>query len=234
MKNEINFETFLYYSDQKLSISVQQSNKDTGFYEKSNILDNNQNNLQLARLDEFLDLNIFKIEKSLKRFIKNVILIVDHQELLKIKLSLKKRNYGNVLNGNLLSPLLKEARSQIKENYSDKIITHMIIDRYLLDGKYFSYLPENIRCENICLDLDFICLSKDFIKKFEQSLSRYQIKIQQIISADYVKSYFKGDEIDIFSMSKKIIQGHNRNEILLIPKKTSNKGFFEKFFNFFN
>ena len=91
MENEINFETFLYYSDQKLSISVQKSNKDREFYEKSNILDENQNNLQLAKLDEFLDLNIFKIEKSLKKFIKNVILIVDHQELLKIKLSLKKK-----------------------------------------------------------------------------------------------------------------------------------------------
>ena len=91
MENDINFETFLYYSDQKLSISVHQSNKDSRFYEKSSILDKNQNNLQLAKLDEFLDLNIFKIEKSLKRFIKNIILIIDHQELLKIKLSLKKK-----------------------------------------------------------------------------------------------------------------------------------------------
>ena len=110
----------------------------------------------------------------------------------------------------------------------------MVIDKYLIDGKYFSYLPENIKCENLCLDIDFICLSEDFVKKFEQSLSKYQIKIKQIISADYIKDYFKGDEIDIFSMCQKIIQGHNRNEILLVPKKTKNKGFFEKFFNLFS
>ena len=234
MGNENNYETFLYYSDKKLSISVQQSYKDFKFYEKSIILDDNQNNLRLIKLDEFLDANVFKIEKSLKKFIKNIILIIDHQELLKITLSLKKKNYGNFLESNSLSPLLKDARNQIKESYNDKVITHMIIDKYFIDGELFSHLPENIKCENVCLDLDFICLSKDFVQKFEQSLSRYQTKIKQIISADYMRNYFKDDKIDIFSMCKKIIKGQNRNEILLVPKKTKNSGFFEKFFNFFN
>ena len=234
MKNEDNFEVFLYYSDYKLSISVRQIFNESKFYERSIVLDKNQNNLRLDELDEFLDLNIFKIEKSLKRFIKNITLIIEHQELLKITLSLKKKNYGNNLSSILISSLLKDARNQIKENNNNRIITHMVIDKYLIDGKYFSHLPENIKCENLCLDIDFICLSEDFVKKFEQSLSKYQIKIKQIISADYIKDYFKGDEIDIFSMCQKIIQGHNRNEILLVPKKTKIKGFFEKFFNLFS
>ena len=234
MKNEDNFEVFLYYSDYKLSISVRQIYNESKFYERSIVLDKNQNNLRLDELDEFLDLNIFKIEKSLKRFIKNITLIIEHQEFLKITLSLKKKNYGNNLSSILISSLLKDARNQIKENNNNRIITHMVIDKYLIDGKYFSHLPENIKCENLCLDIDFICLSEDFVKKFEQSLSKYQIKIKQIISADYIKDYFKGDEIDIFSMCQKIIQGHNRNEILLVPKKTKIKGFFEKFFNLFS
>ena len=234
MKNEDNFEVFLYYSDYKLSISVRQIFNESKFYERSIVLDKNQNNLRLDELDEFLDLNIFKIEKSLKRFIKNITLIIEHQEFLKITLSLKKKNYGNNLSSILISSLLKDARNQIKENNNNRIITHMVIDKYLIDGKYFSHLPENIKCENLCLDIDFICLSEDFVKKFEQSLSKYQIKIKQIISADYIKDYFKGDEIDIFSMCQKIIQGHNRNEILLVPKKTKIKGFFEKFFNLFS
>ena len=110
----------------------------------------------------------------------------------------------------------------------------MIIDKYYIDGEYFSFLPEKIKCENVCVDLVFICLSEDFIKKFEQSFNKYQIKIKQIISADYIKNYFKDEETDIFSMCQKMILGHNKNEILLIPKKTQNKGIFEKFFNFFS
>tara|TARA_E500000178_G_scaffold106804_1_gene106541 strand:- start:492 stop:1196 length:705 start_codon:yes stop_codon:yes gene_type:complete len=234
MNNENNFETFLYYSDKRLSISVQQSDKDSKFYEKSVLLDENLNNLHLDKFNEFLNSNIFKIEKSLKKFIKNITLIIDHKELFKITLSLKKKIYGNPLNNDSLSSLLKDARNQIKENYNDKIITHMIVDKYLIDGKYFSNLPEKIKCENVCVDLYFICLSEDFIKKFEQIFSKYQIKIKQILSADYIKDCFKDDEIDIFSMCKKIIQGHNKNEILLVPKKIKNKGFFEKFFNFFS
>ena len=234
MRNEDNFETFLYYSDNKLSISAQQRYKDSKFYEKSVFLDKNQNNLKLDELDEFLDLNIFKIEKSLKRFIKNITLIIEHQELLKITLSLKKKNYGKLLSISSLSSLLKDARNQIKENNNNNIIIHMVIDKYFIDGKYFSYLPENIECENLCLDLNFICLSEEVVKKFEQSLNKYQIKIKQILSADYIKDYFKSDEIDIFSMCKKMTQGYNSNEILLVPKKTKIKGFFEKFFNFFS
>ena len=91
MKNEDNFEVFLYYSDNKLSISVRQIYNESKFYERSIVLDKNQNNLKLDELDEFLDLNIFKIEKSLKKFIKNITLIIEHQELLKITLSLKKK-----------------------------------------------------------------------------------------------------------------------------------------------
>ena len=234
MVNENNFETFLYYTDKKLSISVRQVYKNIKFYERSIILDENQDSLQLGKLDEFLESNIFNIEKSLKRFVKDITVIVDHHELLKITLSFKKKNYGNLLSINSLNSLLKDSRNQIKDNYKNKIITHMMIDKYFIDGKYFSYLPENIKCENICLDLEFICLSDDFIKKFEESLSRYQIKIKQIISADYIKKYFKDSETDIFSMCRKIMQGHNRNEILLVHKKRKNKGFFEKFFNFFS
>ena len=234
MINKNNFEAFLYFSNKKLSLCIQQRDKDSKFYEKSVKLDDNLNNLHLDELNEFLNSNIFTIEKSLKRFIKNIILIIDHKELLTITLSQKKKNYGNLLNVNSLRSLLKDARNQIKENYNDKIITHMIINKYFIDGEYFLHFPENLRFENLCVDIDFICLSEDFIKKFELLLSRYQIKIQHIISANYARNYFKDDEIDVFLMCKKIKQGHNKNEILFIPKKSRNRGFFEKFFNFFN
>ena len=39
---------------------------------------------------------------------------------------------------------------------------------------------------------------------------------------------------DLFDMSKKIINGYNKNEVKLVRKKTRNKAFFEKFFDFFS
>ena len=94
---------------------------------------------------KFLSSNILQIEKYLKRFIKKIILIIDHEEPFKIKLSLKKKSYGNSLNDKSLALLLKDARSQIKENYDDKVIAHMIIDKYLVDENSFTSLPDNVK-----------------------------------------------------------------------------------------
>ena len=35
-------------------------------------------------------------------------------------------------------------------------------------------------------------------------------------------------------MTKKIIDGHNKNEVKLVNKTPKNKGFFEKFFDLFS
>ena len=41
-------------------------------------------------------------------------------------------------------------------------------------------------------------------------------------------------DVDYYRISKEVINGSNKNEILLIDKIQKNRGFFEKFFNFFN
>ena len=51
---------------------------------------------------------------------------------------------------------------------------------------------------------------------------------------EYVKSIENEDQDDLLKMSLKIIDGYNENEVLIIPKLIKNKGFFERFFNFFS
>ena len=110
----------------------------------------------------------------------------------------------------------------------------MIITQYIINDKKYDYLPKDIDSEYICLDIDFICFSREYLKKLEKILNKYHIKIKQFVSANYIKKCFKNDEIDIFSMCEKIIDGYNKNEIFLVPKYKKNNGFFEKFFNFFS
>ena len=234
MNNKNDFETFLYISNKKISISVRKKYKDYEFYENTINLTNNLNDKDLSQLNEFLNLNIIKIERSLKKFIKKIILIIDHQELLMIKLSLKKKFYGNLIDKETLGSLLNTARNQVKENHKGKTITHMIIDNYNIDDKFFSSLPENMKCQNLCMDINFICFSEKFLMKIKESLNVYQIEIQQILSASYLRDNFKDSTEDIYSMGQKIIDGHNSNEILFVRKIRKNLGFFERFFNFFN
>ena len=238
MNNENSFETFLYISKKKISILIWKNDTKDKLYENEFILKNESINSELSQLEKFLSSNIIQIEKYLKKFIKNIILIIDHEEPFKIKLSLKKKNYGNILNDKSLGLLLKDARSQIKENYNDKIITHMIIDKYLIDENSYSSLPDNIKFDNLSLEINFVCYSKDLFNELKKELGKYHIEIKQILSASYIRDYFsineKNEKMDIFSKCQKIIDGHNNNEILLVRKTRKNQGFFEKFFNFFS
>ena len=47
-------------------------------------------------------------------------------------------------------------------------------------------------------------------------------------------THIQPEDDDIYLMSEKLIDGYNKNEILLINKNQENQGFFEKFFNFFS
>jgi len=238
MNNENSFETFLHISKKKISILVWKNDTKNKLYQNEFILKNESFNSELIQLEKFLSSNILQIEKYLKRFIKKIILIIDHEEPFKIKLSLKKKSYGNSLNDKSLALLLKDARSQIKENYNDKVIAHMIIDKYLVDENSFTSLPDNIKFDNLSLEINFVCYSKDLFNELKKELGKYHIEIKQILSASYIRDYFsingKNEKMDIFSKCQKIIDGHNNNEILLVRKTRKNQGFFEKFFNFFS
>ena len=70
-------------------------------------------------------------------------------------------------------------------------------------------------------------------REIEIILKKYHISINRILSANYVKQFLTPEDNNIFSISKKIIDGHNPNEVILLEKTDKNQGFFEKFFNFF-
>ena len=84
------FETFLYISKNKYQIFV---------YDKINLKNlyneeiKNDDEIELTNLSKFLDYNIYKIEKMIKNFIRNIILIIEDDKLLNIGISLKKKIY---------------------------------------------------------------------------------------------------------------------------------------------
>ena len=65
-------------------------------------------------------------------------------------------------------------------------------------------------------------------------LQKYQIKISNYIDGNYVKNFFKDEEIELSLASHKLINGCNDNEVVIVPKNSENKGFFERFFYLFS
>ena len=233
IKNEL-FETYLLISSKKFVISVYQNNKPESLIEKKIELEKKFYLNDLDILKKFLDDNIFKIEKTLNSFIKSIYLIIDLDNFFPIQISVKKSNYNNKLDVETLSYLLNDAKNQCLKTYNGKKIIHMIIENYVLDSEVFSEFPQDKICQDFHIEIKLICFSEKMIKILEEIFKSFQISIKKIIDAKYVKNSFDDKNINMFEMVRKILSGHNLNEIFLVEKTNKNRGFFEKFFNFFN
>ena len=82
------FETFLYISKSKYQIFVYDKNNLKNLYHKEIEKDDE---IELNILSKFIDDNIYKIEKMIKDFIRNIILIIEDDKVLDICISLKKK-----------------------------------------------------------------------------------------------------------------------------------------------
>ena len=234
MNKNLNFETYLLASPKKFLISVKKKDNFEKIYQKEKNFENDLEILKLNYLNEFLNDNIYKAEKHLDNFIKDINLILDCNLFFRVQLSLKMNNYGDLLKKKNLNHLIIEAKNQCRNTLRNKKIIHVIIDNYFVDNKIYKFMPQNLNCNFFSIDVSFICLPIDFLKAFEVVINKYQISINKIISYKYIKELFLDKNLDIIKMAKDTIDGYNQNEVVLVDKKLKKEGFFEKFFHFFN
>jgi hypothetical protein len=234
MSENLNFESYLFLSPKKFIILINEGINNTEIYKKELFVENNLNQINYEILDTFLKSNIFYIEKKIKNFINKFHLIIDSDKFFITQISSKRKNNKNYLSKDEIIYSLNEIKDSCKKTLEDRKIIHMIIEKFVIDNKVFFTLPKNLKCENFSIDVKFISLSENFVKDLENILKKYQISIDKILSANYVKNFFAQDEHNLFLSSKKLIDGYNENEIQFVTKTLKNKGFFEKFFNLFS
>ena len=217
------FEIFLYISKNKYQIFVYDKNNLKNLYYEEIESDGE---IELNILSKFIDDNIYKIEKMIKDFIRNIILIIENDKVLDIGISLKKKNYEKNIDQKQLENSLVEVKDIFKENYQELIIMHMIIVE-----KQNSYLLNNTSNKNdyIFLEVNFISILNNFTFNFNKLLENHQIKIKRYMSGDYIKSFLdkeSKESLDLFVMANKLNDGLNKNEVQLVSKVKENKGFF--------
>jgi len=95
MIEETNFETFLYLSRKQYVIFVDDKKTLKNLYkEEIKIFDEiHQDNL--SYLSKFLDQNIYRIEKLVGNFIKDITLIIENDKVLNIDIGIKKKIIHN-------------------------------------------------------------------------------------------------------------------------------------------
>tara|TARA_Y100000816_G_C26097340_1_gene580934 strand:+ start:780 stop:1469 length:690 start_codon:yes stop_codon:yes gene_type:complete len=202
-------------------------------FNKEIIFNHQELNENFEKLQNFLDHNIIEIEKKLKSYVKEINLIVDDVNFISIDMS-STHNFKNTLNElNNLTTSLVDLKNNIKQHIFNYEIIHLIINRFIIGKESYFSVPNDIKDENVFLEIRFICLKLDTYKKYQEIFAKYQINIKNILNYEYVNSFKNSDQDNLFNISEKLINGSNQNEILFINKTAKNKGFFEKFFDFF-
>ena len=234
MIEEADFETFLYLSRKRYAIFVNDQKTLKSLYkEEIKIVDKIQQD-DLSLLTKFLDENIYRIEKLVGNFIKDITLIIEHDEIINVDIGIKKKNYTQFLNHNYLKNDLTEVKDLFKTSYPNQVIMHMLITDYDGDGNKNLSSDFDIDENNLYIIVKFISISNSFSSIFDKLLENHHIQINKYMSGEYIKNFIDEDSGELSMMVSKLKNGFNKNEVTLISKNLINKGFFEKFFQLFS
>ena len=234
MIEEVDFETYFYISKDKLQLFVLDKKQLRNLYNQELKINIDFNFFDFNNLSNFLDQNIYKIEKLVGNFIKNIILVIESDDNLKVNISIKKKNYDNSINQKFLENNLIELKDLFRENYQEQTIMHMIVSNYIINGQKYPSFKSNLISDNLCLEVKFISISNELVISLDKVLEKYQIKISQYMCGNYIKNFIEKDNNEIPLVAYKLRNGYNEDEVNLVPKNTENKGFFEKFFQLFS
>ena len=232
MSENFELETYLSISPTKFGIFLLNTKNLKNIYNKE-ITFEKTNFINYSHLKQFLDENIFKIEKLVGKFIDNIFIIIENEKILNIQIGVKQRDDNLLINKAYLQSSIINAKNLFKDSYPNEKIIHIIINKYLVDGKSYSYIKDNVECEEINLIIQFKSISKDITNDLNKVLQNYQINITKYIDGNYIENFLKED-IEVSKKAFNILNGCNENEVMVVPKNIKKLGFFEKFFQLFS
>ena len=113
MSKDLEFETYLNISPRKLGIYLFDIKNQKNLYKEDLVIENPNLEINFDALNNFLEKNIFKIEKLIGKFIENIILVIDNNKILNLDIGIKKKNYEKK-SKKYLEIILTEVKEQFK------------------------------------------------------------------------------------------------------------------------
>ncbi len=233
MTNQDLFRSFFSVSNKEISIYVK--NIDSGeivFFKKEKI-DGNQSHFYNDHLQNFFVEKIEEIEKQIKLFVDNISLIIESENIVSIRFSLKQKIENRVISSKELKSLLLVGQEEILKYNQNLLLIHFLVDLINIDGKIVETIENQFVKKFICIDLRFICINQNTVDGFKHLFKKKQIFLEKIFSAKYLKEFMTNNE-NIINSIDKVERGINKLEVSLVPKKSIKKGFFERFFDYFS
>jgi cell division protein FtsA len=203
------FQTFFDCGSSKVRAGIfNKDDKNEAFYSESEFFTDQSN----------LDLKIQKIitsfEKDTNEYIDNIDLMIDSPKMFSIGISMSKKLDGSNLKQTNVQFLIQEAKQQVLKYYTNYNIIHIIINNYKIDDVDYSYLPDEIKCNFISLDILFICLPTDLVLYFKNIFSKSNILVDQIICSSYAKSINYKDNLNLSGYVSFMDIGFNRTSVI--------------------
>ena len=207
--NNNNFQTFFDCGFSKLRAGTfNRNNTDKAFYFESEYLTDKSN------LEFKIQKMITHLEENTNEYIDNINLMIDSPQMISVAISLSKKFERSKLKKTNIQFLVQEAKQQILKYYTDYNIAHIIINNYKIDDVDYSYLPDEIKCNFISLEILFICLPNDLVIYYKNIFSKSNILIDQIICSSYAKSINYKDNLDLSEYISFIDVGFNKTSII--------------------
>jgi len=178
-----NFQVYFDCGSSKIRAGVFNKDKTKEiFYEESKFFSNHSNIVfEIQKI-------ISSLEKKTNEYVDDVTLMMDSSKTLSIGFSISKKLDGLKLKHEDIRFLIQDAKQQILKSYTDQNITHIVIKNYKIDNVDYTFLPHNIKCNLISLDIFFICLPKETTEYFKNIFFELDISINQIFCTSYAKS----------------------------------------------
>ena len=219
---EKNIEPYIELGSSKVRIGIFDNNFiiKNFFEEKNSISDFSLNNFNMDNSNRIIRELIQKAEKKIGVHINNINLLIDSPYFFSIDISLKKNLEKEKVTNDDIQYLLQEGKQLIQNNYGDKKIIHIIIEKFIFDNKEFDDLPdEKIECNFLCLEIKFLCLSNFIFDQLNKNLNENQLSIKNIFCSSYVKSLDYNNLFDSFDKKVFLDIGYKKTSITIFSKK---------------
>ena len=189
--NKEKFETILDYGSSKLRIGIIDKNfpKNKFFLDQKISDDSNIGEFNFENYDQKIYKLIKKAEKKSNSHLNDINLMIDTENFFCIDIALKKIFNNRLVQSKDIKNLLNISKSLIKNHYPNYKIIHFIITRIVIDKKEFNYFPENIICEELIIEVKFICLPNTVVNQLSENFKNNFLSIKKIYCTSYIKSY---------------------------------------------
>ena len=232
MTDQASFKTYFSLGSEEISIYVKDIISSEIIFFKKRKLEKGQEDPFENEIQSFFLEKISEIEKQIKLFVNNIILIIEDESIFFIKFSIKQKIENRKISEEEFKNLLSNGLQEIYKYNHDNMVIHYIIDKIYIDDQIVEKTKgiDKVINNNLSLNLRSICIEKQIVFKFKHLFKKKQISLEKIFSTSYLNEFKNLNKNGLMEIVTNIEKGYNEFEVELVPKKPKKKGFFENFF----